>query len=209
MNIGILEIVSEEITIPILQSVSKSRREKAALYKNTIDQKISLYSELLLRVMLKGFGISEWKKIKISSTRNGKLFLQHHDDVFCSLSHSKNRILCAVDKKNKMGVDIEEVTNSLPQIPDFFFHRKEREQLAKEQDKLYFFKIWTAKEAYCKYTGDGLSKNLHQTNILSSKFKQNILQWIEDNFFYAIYADRINSINIHHYNEAEINAHYD
>ncbi len=77
------------------------------------------------------------------------------DDLFFSVSHSGDLFLCAFSAA-PVGVDVEHHKDcNFEQISRRFFHADEYAYL-KANDFRDFFSVWTAKESYVKYTGDGI-----------------------------------------------------
>ncbi len=83
--------------------------------------------------------------------------------------------MCAV-ADTEIGVDIqrhetlknetEEETNArLRKLSKRFFYPEEAEFIIKEPWKR-FFKVWTAKESYVKYTGEGINDNFMKFSVL-------------------------------------------
>ena len=78
----------------------------------------------------------------------------HAPDVHFSISHSGAYWMCAIGTA-PVGVDLQ-----IHQKADFrgiarrHFHPLEAAWLEKSPDD--FFRIWTSKEAWCKYTGQGI-----------------------------------------------------
>jgi phosphopantetheine--protein transferase-like protein len=113
--------------------------------------------------------------LQICRTSLGKPYLPHLSGIFVSASHSGEYLLCAVSD-TKIGVDIqrheriknetEDETNArLQKLSKRFFHPKEAEFITKQPwDR--FFKVWTAKESYVKYTGEGITDNFMNFSIL-------------------------------------------
>ena len=100
--------------------------------------------------------------------------------LFFSVSHSENMMICAVacfntgaDCQKKNTDDIE----SCRKIAARFFSGQEIIFLnnflePESQNKEYidnFFKIWTKKEAYIKYTGKGLSEGMQNFSVTTEK----------------------------------------
>ena len=72
------------------------------------------------------------------------------------------RAVCAADI-HPVGVDVESVRPDRLAVAARFFAPEEQEMLrwsAKEAQDTVFARIWTRKEAYLKYTGEGLSHPL-------------------------------------------------
>ena len=81
---------------------------------------------------------------------------------YFNLSHSKEYVLC-VFSKQEVGVDIQQKRKgSQERILHRFFTKEEQEMwaslLTKEEQRDYFYRIWAAKEAYGKLTGEGIAK---------------------------------------------------
>ncbi len=83
-----------------------------------------------------------------------------------SLSHSGDLLLCAFSL-TPVGLDLEKL-RPLPQAPALarrFFHPQEREWLA-GKDALFFFLVWTAKEAAVKWSGQGINQNFPRFSVI-------------------------------------------
>jgi hypothetical protein len=104
-------------------------------------------------------------------------------DISFSLSHSGRYIavLYADLRQGEVGLDIEDVGRGmdggarnrdpvrLMKIAERFFTREETEWVRESPEDLpdRFFKIWTGKESYIKYTGRGLGQGLDTFSVLS------------------------------------------
>ncbi len=144
------------------------RRQKADKLRFDEDKKLCVFSDMLLREMLKcTFGITS---PKFAKEENGKPYLANKEAHF-NISHSKNLIACAVDSK-PVGIDIEAKrlvhTHLLRRVCTqdelaFITGNKElpipKDHLS-EEESVKFLQVWTAKEAYIKYTGKGLGTEL-------------------------------------------------
>ena len=83
---------------------------------------------------------------------HGKPYLQNSGDIFFNLSHSRKYVLCGIADR-QIGVDIQKR------------HDKDvsgvKEKIHNAQDKEEdFFLLFSAKEAFCKCTGEGLQRDL-------------------------------------------------
>ena len=119
-------------------------------------------------------GIADFTEFSFAENEFGKPFIANIDsDIHFSLSHSGNILVCAVARFN-IGVDCQIVN-----IKDAARCKKIAERFYSPQEKLFldglpdadyisnFFKIWTKKEAYIKYTGRGLSQGLSTFSVIS------------------------------------------
>ncbi len=118
--------------------------------------------ELFLpKILKKEFKLDE-NEYKIIKSEHGKpLIINPYSDNFhFNISHSGNIWICAT-ARNNIGIDIEKIKIGRKSIVEYYFTKDEQNYLNQSPnfDKA-FFKIWTAKEAYAKYTGRGISATL-------------------------------------------------
>ena len=117
------------------------------------------------------------KEVKIHKGPHGKPYFQDPEfqGIFFSRSHSKgHEILCFSD--SEIGVDCENtearpgIGDRYPDIAGRYFTKDEQEYLRNSDgDPLVrFFEIWTAKEAYMKYTGKGFSQGFESFSALNT-----------------------------------------
>ncbi|MGM9645446.1 MAG: 4'-phosphopantetheinyl transferase family protein [Eubacteriales bacterium] len=86
-------------------------------------------------------------------TSNGKPFIDN-GGAFFSISHTENRVYCAVSDKN-IGIDAEfspgKSDKKIQKFANRFFAVNEIEFIEKEGfSEKAFFEVWTKKEAYIK-----------------------------------------------------------
>lgn len=93
----------------------------------------------------------------------GKPYLKEYPDVYFSLSHSGKLAVLAVSD-SEVGIDVQEHRGYNEKISKRFFHEEEKKILEAVSDpvekEILFYKIWTCKEAYIKYTGKGMRQDL-------------------------------------------------
>lgn len=98
-------------------------------------------------------------EIQIQRTPSGKPCFADRKGLFFSLSHSGAYAVCALSEE-EVGVDIQQEKDSFsPGIIRRILH--EREDLD-GTDVSALFRLWAAKEAYVKCTGDGLKKDFRE-----------------------------------------------
>ncbi len=124
------------------------------------------------------FGITE-----IQINRERKPYIKDCPYHF-NLSHSGEYLLLAVADV-PVGADIEKITKIRPKTMEKYFSDAEQAHVMKE-GKTAFFEIWTKKESYVKYTGEGI-KGLMKTNF----YPENIafFQTIYENHQIAVCTD--------------------
>lgn len=105
---------------------------------------------------LRALPLTEREKLfwasKVCIGEHGKPYLQNNSDIFFNLSHSGDYVLCGIAVR-QIGVDIQKR------------HDKDvsgvKEKIHNAQDKDEdFFLLFSAKEAFCKCTGEGLQRDL-------------------------------------------------
>lgn len=90
---------------------------------------------------------------KVIRTDLGKPYFESLPIRF-SLSHSGCRAILAVSDR-EIGADIQQMRDVNLRLAERFFTEREQEYVA--GDKLRFFEVWTKKEAYGKWRGDGFA----------------------------------------------------
>lgn len=93
-------------------------------------------------------------------------------DIYYSLSHSGQLIVCAV-AGHEVGADCQETaraSSGISGIAGRFFSREENAYLSARAHDYNdaFFDIWTRKEAYVKYTGKGISQGLNTFSVVQN-----------------------------------------
>lgn len=153
-----------------LNMLHKSRAEKLASYKMPADKVRGLGAGLLLEKGLEDYLETPLPKdaegrfiIEYGYGSNGKPYLKDYPDVHFSLSHSGNVAVLAVSD-DEVGIDVQEFRGFYEKIAKRFYHENENKMLEAVSDpvkrEILFYKIWTCKEGYIKYTGKGMGQDL-------------------------------------------------
>lgn len=158
-----------------LMSVHKQRRVDRFRFND--DKKRTIAGEMLARK-----AISEWcgvtpESIAFGIKEHGKPYAKDLAVEF-NISHSGNMVVCAVDT-NPVGIDIEQIRPIDLTIAKRIFSEQELIQLfgyvptgtdfahtTDEELLSRFFELWTRKEAYGKYVGDGLFSSSHNVKCI-------------------------------------------
>ena len=149
-----------------LGRVGPQRREAALRYVREIDRKLSLAAFLLLQEALeKEYGITQPPVFSFGP--HGKPFLRDYPHIHFNLSHCSCAALCVVSDA-PVGCDVETVEKALDMgLCNHCCSPAEREAvLASAHPEQAFCTLWTRKEAFLKWTGEGLSDRL--PDLLSS-----------------------------------------
>ena len=80
-----------------------------------------------------------------------------------SITHTKNHVFCAIiegEEATRIGIDAEDLDrlelSNLEEMAARWFAENEQRVFLASPTKETFLSIWTRKEAYVKYTGEGL-----------------------------------------------------
>lgn len=107
----------------------------------------------------------------ILRTENGKPYVKNtagrnKPDIYISASHSKNLFVCLIGDK-PLGIDLQHgIKVKHEKIAGRYFAEDEAE-LVRRLGAPEFFKLWTRKEAFSKYTGNGLRDVMARTSVLN------------------------------------------
>ena len=98
----------------------------------------------------------------LSYDKNGRPYLEESTCDF-SITHTQNHVFCAVidgeDEPMRIGIDAEDLGRpdlfNLEEMAARWFSENEQKAFLASPTKETFLRIWTRKEAYAKYTGEG------------------------------------------------------
>lgn len=134
------------------------RQKKVATYHFRSDQIQSVMAYVLLRVALQlEYGINDRPEFEFD--KNTKPHLAGYDNIQFNLSHCKCSVVCALSSKC-VGVDVQEITEYDNLLAQYFMTPMEYDSTRKEKSDLEFTRIWTLKESYGKYVGNGICYNM-------------------------------------------------
>ena len=117
-------------------------------------------------------------------------------NLYFSISHSNDVLMCAISRHN-IGVDCQIINiqniETCKKISKRFYSPTENiflNDLPQENYINNFFKIWTKKEAYIKYTGKGIAEGLNTfsvNNLDDIYFKRVTFDKLSDAYIYLCY----------------------
>ncbi len=167
--------------------MSAQKRERIDRFRSEEDKLRSVCGELLARRMIsKTCGVDE-ESIILDLSENGKPYARGIDVQF-SISHSGEYAVCALDRE-PVGVDIERIRSVDERLIRRCCVDDEIEYInagSDEKDKR-FFEIWTAKEAFFKCAGTGIT-DLKSVNTLDAGFRKHLRSFIENGYIISIYT---------------------
>ena len=158
-----IEILSTSFSGPLpgsiwheyLHQMPKSIQDRVEKYYRWQDRHSFLLGRMLLRRGLIRYGYDATILENISKTSCGKPYLEEGIDF--NISHSGNRVVCALSPDSRLGIDIEAVRNIDYDGFQNCFTEKEWSQIGKSPDpQRVFFQCWTRKESVIKADGRGL-----------------------------------------------------
>jgi len=190
------QIAWENETGSLFELLDSEERERAARFKFLAPRNQFVISRALLRRCLGCYLGIEAREVRFRTTGNGKPELAGNTDLHLkdahlkdahlnhphlkhlrvndlrfNLSHTQGVTVFAVARHRQVGVDVERIrenTNAL-QLAERFFSRQEVQWLRSQPASDHipsFFSCWTAKEAYIKAHGQGLSMSLSSFGVL-------------------------------------------
>ncbi len=142
----------------VYKQLSPSRKAHIDTFTNPAARQCSLAGELLLRRLLQQEGIPAVPERK----PGGQPYLSG-DAAFVSISHCDDRVVCAVSDE-PVGIDIEKIRPIRTGMAEKVCTEEELSYVS--QDTGRFFEVWTAKEAYFKMLGTGIT-DLKAVNTLA------------------------------------------
>ncbi len=132
---------------------------------------------------------------EIAHGSHGKPCFPDFPHVHFNISHCPGMIACIIDDA-PAGVDVEAIRAFSPRLVPRVLTPSEQKLLAvraanAEEEKAFFFRLWTLKESWVKQTGSGLSVPLNSIsfNIFKEKEKVRILSSEPDLHFFQWMID--------------------
>jgi 4'-phosphopantetheinyl transferase len=165
--------VSEEKLQNLIALLSESEKIKADRFKFPQHQHRYQAVHGILRIILGRYLNLDPTQINFTHSDRGKPYLTddcNSVNLQFNLSHSENMAIVGISHDRRIGVDLEKMRpmKNAEKLAERFFCASEYDLLTQaipeERDKL-FFQLWTAKEAYLKATGEGISGGLNQVEI--------------------------------------------
>jgi 4'-phosphopantetheinyl transferase len=144
--------------------LSPDERERAARFRFPRDRERFVAARGTLRAILGAYLGKPAGEVALACGPNGKphVAASERSDVQFNLAHSRDLALFALAAGRAVGVDVEFVNPDLPFLdsaPAVCSTREiaELRRLDPDAARVRFFKIWTAKEARLKASGEGFS----------------------------------------------------
>lgn len=157
---------TEELMDSYQNRIDSQRYEKVMRIQAPEARVRSLLGGFLLQRAMQEALLSEKEVLPLPFTYGpqGKPYLEEHLNLYFNLSHSGRVVVCVLCDE-EIGVDVQEYRNVKERVAERFFTGQEKEQLralkadTEEYEKL-FFRLWSVKESYIKFTGLGMKQGL-------------------------------------------------
>lgn len=155
-------------------AVDAARLQKTDRYRMENDRYRSLAAGILFRHALRQCGFNP-DEILIKEGQKGKPEIVNIPGLYFNLSHSGDRAMCILSAA-EVGCDVEKIDTDrkVMDIASHFFSQSEKELLnsVPETERCeLFFRLWTLKESFLKYTGEGLSLTLDSFSVVIGQGK--------------------------------------
>lgn len=155
----------------LLKLLNQEERKRAVRFKFSAPRNQFVISRALLRLALASYLRIAAHDIHFRTGVNGKPELAESRDLHFNLSHTDGVTVFAMGRHRQVGVDVERIRDNtnVMELAERFFSTKEVQWLrsqATSEIASSFFSCWTAKEAYIKAQGEGLSLPLGSFGVL-------------------------------------------
>lgn len=150
--------------------IEESRRQSIQNAKNSSGKARTFTAGMLLHASVceyLGLSAKQTPPIQTICGQWGKPYLTEYPGIYFNLSHSGQYVCCAVSDQ-EVGVDIQCYQNVKEGIAKRFFPKEDNELLDRcsgEKREEMFFRIWSIRESYIKFTGIGLGQGLSSFDI--------------------------------------------
>ena len=138
----------------------EEKRERIARMRRDTDKALALTAHRLLCYTLKTVCGFMPQPADFMLEPKGKPYIKSVPDVHFSLSHSGGMAMCALHD-SPVGADIEQRRSVGAGVAERIMTAEELCLYTEAPDRqLFFFQIWTLKEAFVKYRGTGLGMSM-------------------------------------------------
>lgn len=150
-----------EVYRRLYEAASEERRRRADRYRRFDDKLRCVVVDALLRVSL---GTDRFAGLTIEKNEFGKPRLGDHENFHYNISHSGRYVVIASGNTN-VGVDVQQHSAGTDRMAVAEQCFAPDEQAYVGQSIRRFYEVWTGKESYLKYTGEGLRRHMRSFSI--------------------------------------------
>ena len=151
--------------------LSTTEQKKALSYKFTVHKSYYTIRTALLRTIISKYCDLKIMDIDIGLGPFGKPYLKNSSvDLHFNVSHSENFTYIAMTKSGEIGIDLEcaHERQDLDSLARYVLHENEYctfKSIVYSEQLMYFYRIWSLKEAIVKSVGIGLNYPLSKIQI--------------------------------------------
>lgn len=181
-----IDDVSESEYEKYYSLLAEEKKKRIDSFRFEKDKRLSVLAEMLAKKMIARHCSIAPEDITIRSDENGKPYALKSDTEF-NISHSGNMVACALSDR-PVGIDIQKMRHIDDKIIRYVCCADELDYiLSKEELKQRrFFEVWTAKEAYFKCIGTGIT-DLKSISIFDDEIKNNLKTHFEKDYAISVY----------------------
>ena len=174
-----------------LSLMTEQRKRAVNRFHFPDDRKRTVAGELLAKRMLSDRCGIEIEKIVFDRSEKGKPFAVGLSAAF-SVSHSGALVLCAVSSR-PVGADIEKHRSVNDRLIRYACAQGEWEYvtaagISDDEKQRRFFRVWTGKEAYYKYTGTGIT-SMHGVDIFNPALQSRITYFQRGDYAVSLFCE--------------------
>lgn len=187
--------ITEAELLAWLSQMSPQRRQEISRRQEADRRRTAAGEHLARQAVAACRGMPE-SEVVFQRTKKGKPYVD--GGPFFSISHSADWVLCAVDKA-PIGADVQifrpvdaRLVRRICVPEELAFVEGGTplpERLTEAAALERFFSLWTAKEAWCKYTGAGLS-GLADINTLACHDGFSFVRFRRENYAVAVCGEK-------------------
>ncbi len=193
------DLVPLQREFPCLYSkLSPQRREKVDRLRFAEDKVSSACAFLLLRILLAEE--CQFFDMPVFDEKRGKPSLRVRTDIRFNLAHDRKGVVCALSEC-EVGADIQDLISCEKGLTERILSECERATLAPVLSDAILTRMWTLKESFGKYGGEGVFEHLTDTDFSSMTedgtylYKGLTLQTGRKNdIFYAVCSEKVQEI---------------
>jgi 4'-phosphopantetheinyl transferase len=163
VHVWLADLDLQDAAVEKLSSLlDPQEKHRAARFLVLPARKQFVISRGFLRTVLGKYLDVDPRAIQFRLTSHGKPELAEDRGAYFNLSHTEGLAAIGITRVSSIGVDVESTRRKVEalQLADRFFSRKEAEWVRAQAEPMRascFLACWTAKEAYVKAHGGGLS----------------------------------------------------
>lgn len=176
-----------------LPLISLERQQRVSSMRFDADKKLSVYAEVLIRAQACELLSIRNQDIQIAVNTFGKPCLLNAPSFHFNISHTRNAFVAAIGD-SPVGVDIEKMNIADQDVAGKVFTADEYSYVFSSDDRkdIRFNEVWTKKESYMKWTGEGWTPDPLKINVLSDPIASQIASMEVNGYIVSVCSDAMN-----------------